>query len=111
MNSSCFPKALIVGHPEMLSPKKLRRGDLVTDSILIHYLYAGIVVLNSQTIANIMIGIPTAIYQFVSEMTISTDMAWYPMTLMPPKVMQADPSSRFKSFEKRLRIVPVGVTS
>ena len=42
MKSFYFPNALIVELPELVSVIKFNNGDLVTESILEHSLYAGI---------------------------------------------------------------------
>lgn len=111
MNSSYFPKALIVEHPEILSPSKLSKGDFDIDSILVHCLYAGIVDAKRQNIIIIINGMKHAMYQFVREITMSTERLWNIITQIPPNVRATFPSNIYKSLENLFIIVPVGVTS
>jgi len=72
MNSLSFPNALIVEPPVNVSPRKFSRGDFVTDSILVFYLYDATVYLNRHQERRNIAGNMTIIYQLAHAMTMKT---------------------------------------
>lgn len=111
MNSSFLLKARIVGPPARDSWKWLSTGDFVVASSRTVSLIAAAALLMMQKAQAKMTGIRSAVYQTVNIATMSE--YWSSQkALLTLSICQPIPSSSvLMSFEKRLRMRPIGVTS
>jgi len=111
MNSFCFLKALIVEQPAMLSFKRLRSGESVTDSTLHIPLWAGIINLYRYTATENITGMITQMRQSVSPITTITEQIRITFSASIPNSKEMVSSRVVKSLENRFIMVPTGVTS